>query len=148
MRSEEDWHTLISHHMVSTCEQLEALANSKSPTLDLLLYLDYFKNTHTDPIDHIFNMISTQGYRVPSITLLNTQIEVDAECKSQQVFIIQVRLLMLVMNREELVILKKSFKDIKRYIKSVKRDLDACRSFSVLSSIEIPDAKREEDLYH
>ncbi|TNV82836.1 hypothetical protein FGO68_gene10408 [Halteria grandinella] len=148
VRTISDWEQVLLFHKVKTCHQLETQANIQSPTLDLLLFIDYFQSTTIDATEHLYNLLSTSGYRVLSVSLKSTQIEINSTGQSSQVFTIEVTLTILSMKREELIILKKSFKDIKRFIKSVKRDLDAFQSFSVLSSIEIPDAKREEDLYH
>lgn len=60
--------------------------------------------------------------------------------ESLQYFKLRVYLLIMGLSRAEVFTLRKSFKDIKRYIKAVKRELSPC---SVALSIEIPDTKEE-----
>jgi hypothetical protein len=89
----------------------------------MLFFIDYFHHLDKSPVDHVQHMLSTNGYNVSKITIVNSKIEITEEGESIQNFDLQVNLQILGIQRQEILHLLKSCKDIKRFIKHVHQEL-------------------------
>jgi len=110
--------------------------NSKGPSVEFLFFIEYFKQTRKQPQDYVHSMLSTNGYELLSIDVTDQRIGIASNGESELFVDIKLSLIMLNLQRREVLNLHKTIKDIRKYIKQIKRELT--RQCQALAWISIP----------
>lgn len=99
------------------------MINDKGPSVEMLFFIDYFSYMNKSAFDHTQHMLQTNGYKIMTVTIINSNIEIDEFGKSIQRLELAFNILIISMQRFEILYLNKSFKEIKKFVKNIRTDL-------------------------
>ena len=50
--------------------QMVEMINQKGPSLEVLYFIDYFSHMNRKPQEHVYNLLTTNGYIVSTVNLI------------------------------------------------------------------------------
>eukprot|EP00347_Sterkiella_histriomuscorum_P009246 403341951 len=105
-------------------EQFLHTINEKGPSIEVLFFIDYFAQTNKSQNQYTNHMLQTNGYKVLSVNILSSRIEIDEFGKSIQRLELVFNILILSVQRLEILYLTKTFKEVKKFVKQIRQDLN------------------------
>jgi hypothetical protein len=97
--------------------------NEKGPSTEVLFFIEYFLNFNKSPQEHVQHLLQTNGYKIKSIQILHSRVHIDDYGESIQMLELKVMIHINSMQRDEVLYISKSYKQIKKFIKHTSQEL-------------------------
>lgn len=85
-RKRDDYLNILKMFNFEDLEQMKERINEIGPKLEILFFLDYFTHMHKSPFEYVHHMLSTNGYNVTKVSILDSRIEITDSADSIQTF--------------------------------------------------------------